>query len=96
VRAVVDRFLLAQKVAAAALREGNLVSLQEMYSQLLLEAPVAELHQWHQAHVLLRRELLVVAAAVVHVRKVVIPDKLFIRLPEVDVLQFVYKMQQMI
>jgi hypothetical protein len=67
-----------------------------MYFQLLLEVPVAELHRLLQDRVLLRRELLVVAAAVVHVRKVGIPDNRIIRLLVADVLQFAYKVEQMI
>jgi hypothetical protein len=61
-----------------------------------LEVPVVALHPWHRAHVLLRRELLVVAAAVDRAHKMVIPDNLFIRLLEVDVPQFVYRVRQMI
>jgi hypothetical protein len=67
-----------------------------MYFQLLLEVPVAELHRLLQDHVLLRRELLVVVVVVVHVRKVAIPDNRFIRLLVADVLQFAYKVEQMI
>jgi hypothetical protein len=61
-----------------------------------LEVPVVALHPWHRAHVLLQRELLVVVVAVDRAHKMVIPDNLFIRLLEVDVLQFAYRTQQKI
>jgi hypothetical protein len=61
-----------------------------------LEVPVAELHRLLQDHVLLRRELLVEAAAVDHVLKVLILDKLSIRRQAADVLQSDYKAEQMI
>jgi hypothetical protein len=58
-----------------------------------LEVPVVALHPWHRAHVLLRRELLVVVAAVDRAHKMAIPDNRFIRQLVADVLQFVYKTQ---
>jgi hypothetical protein len=96
VQAAEDRSPLVQKAAVADLLAGNLVSLQEMYFQLLSEAPVAESHPLLREHVLLRLELLVVVVVVGHVHKMVIQDNLFIKLLVADVLQFAYKVEQMI
>jgi hypothetical protein len=67
-----------------------------MCFQLLSAALVVELHPLRQAHVLSRRELSAAVVVVVHVLRMVIRDKRFIRLLAADDLQFDCKVVQMI